>query len=226
MVKFTFATEEDGFDSHIERSIRRYQDLWADILKFSEYFVEDGTTVVDIGCSTGKLLKAMKAQNDRFASGCLYKGIELEEFFFSSLENDGNLHFEQVDIREFDWSTGARNCSLVVSMFTLQFIPKRDRQLILNRVHQALIKGGALIFSEKILSETSQIEEMMTFCYYDWKRKYFSSQEILEKEGKLRHMMKPLIFRELANMLREAGFQEFQPFWQNFNFIGVIALKT
>ena len=56
MTKFTFATAEEGFDSHIDQSVRGYSNLWNDVLKFSEYFVEDGTTIVDIGCSTGKLL--------------------------------------------------------------------------------------------------------------------------------------------------------------------------
>ena len=51
---------KEWFDEHINKSIRGYQDLWDDILKFSKYFVEDGTTVIDIGCSTGRLLKAMK----------------------------------------------------------------------------------------------------------------------------------------------------------------------
>jgi tRNA (cmo5U34)-methyltransferase len=226
MVKFTFATEEDGFDSHIEKSIRGYENLWGDILKFSEYFVEDGTTVIDIGCSTGKMLKAMKIQNDRFAPKCVYKGIEFEEDFFCDLENDENLFFEQVDIRGFDWNAKAKNCTLVISMFTLQFIPKRDRQIILNRINGALTKGGALIFSEKILSETAQVEEMMTFCYYDWKRRNFSSEEILEKEERLRHMMKPLRLHEIVEMLQEAGFRDFQSFWQNFNFVGIIALKS
>ena len=44
MTKFTFATAEEGFDSHIDQSVRGYSNLWNDVLKFSEYFVEDGTT--------------------------------------------------------------------------------------------------------------------------------------------------------------------------------------
>ncbi len=53
MTKFTFAQREEGFDNHIEHSIRGYTNLWNDVLKYSEYFVEDHTNVVDIGCSTG-----------------------------------------------------------------------------------------------------------------------------------------------------------------------------
>ena len=226
MTKFTFATEEGGFDDHIEKSVRGYLDLCSDVLKFSKYFVEDGTTVVDIGCSTGKMLRAMKEQNDKFAPGCIYKGIELEEDFFPLLGDSENLSFVKGDIRSFDWAVGARNCSLVISLFTLQFIPKRDRQLIVNRIYQALSKGGSFIFSEKILSDAAQFEEMMTFCYYDWKKRNFDGSQILKKEEELRHMMKPLRKQELLVMLEEAGFREYQTFWQNFNFIGIIALKS
>ena len=40
MAKFTFATEEGGFDNHIIHSIRGYRELNKDIVKFSEYFIE------------------------------------------------------------------------------------------------------------------------------------------------------------------------------------------
>jgi len=64
----------------------------------------------------------------------------------------------------------------------------------------------------------------MTFMFYDYKRKKFSDKEILDKEIQLRHMMKPNIKVELYDMLKKAGF-EVHTFWQNFNFIGAIALK-
>ena len=225
MPKFTFATEEEGFDSHIEKSIRGYLDLYSDVLKFSQYFVEDGTTVIDIGCSTGKMLRAMKEQNQTFAPDCMYKGIELEEDFFPFLNDDENLSFVKGDVRSFDWQTSANNCSMVVSLFTLQFIPKKDRQVIVDQIYGALQKGGSFIFSEKCLSGTAQLEEMMTFSYYDWKRRYFEPEDILNKEQKLRHMMKPLRVSELFAMLEQAGFKEYQTFWRNFNFVGIIALK-
>ena len=225
MTKFTFATSEEGFDTHIDQSVRGYSNLWTDVLKFSEYFVEDGTCVVDIGCSTGKLLKSMKEQNDKFAPKCFYKGIEIEEDFFPKLIDEENLKFWKGDVRSFDWVTGAVNCSLVTSIFSLQFMPKTNRQQIIDRIYEALVKGGAFIFSEKIFSIDSQLQEMMQFCYYDYKRQFYSAEELLDKEVNLRHMMKPLTYSELLEMVEKAGFESVQPFWQNFNFVGVIAIK-
>ena len=121
MTKFTFAQREEGFDNHIEHSIRGYTNLWNDVLKYSEYFVEDYTNVVDIGCSTGKLLKAMIAQNT-FAPHANYVGIEVEEDFFKSYDEDeeqfSHLRYHRGDVRDFRFL----NCSLVTSIFTLQFI--------------------------------------------------------------------------------------------------------
>ena len=225
MTKFTFATSEEGFDTHIDQSVRGYSNLWTDVLKFSEYFVEDGTCVVDIGCSTGKLLKSMKEQNDKFAPKCFYKGIEIEEDFFPKLIDEENLKFWKGDVRSFDWVTGAVNCSLVTSIFSLQFMPKTNRQQIIDRIYEALVKGGAFIFSEKIFSSDSQLQEMMQFCYYDYKRQFYSAEELLDKEVNLRHMMKPLTYSELIEMVEKAGFESVQPFWQNFNFVGIIAIK-
>ena len=225
MTKFTFATSEEGFDAHIDQSVRGYSNLWTDVLKFSEYFVEDGTCVVDIGCSTGKLLKSMKDQNDKFAPKCFYKGIEIEEDFFPKLIDEENLKFWKGDVRSFDWVTGAVNCSLVTSIFSLQFMPKTNRQQIIDRIYEALVKGGAFIFSEKIFSIDSQLQEMMQFCYYDYKRQFYSAEELLDKEVNLRHMMKPLTYSELIEMVEKAGFESVQPFWQNFNFVGIIAIK-
>ena len=225
MTKFTFATSEEGFDTHIDQSVRGYSNLWNDVLKFSEYFVEDGTCVVDIGCSTGKLLKTMKEQNDKFAPRCSYKGIEIEEDFFPELVDEDNLKFYKKDVRSFDWVTGAVNCSLVTSIFSLQFMPKTNRQQIIDRIYECLVKGGAFIFSEKIFSSDSQLQEMMQFCYYDYKRQFYTAEELLDKEINLRHMMKPLTYDELIEMVKKAGFESIQPFWQNFNFIGIIAIK-
>ena len=225
MTKFTFATSEEGFDTHIDQSVRGYSNLWTDVLKFSEYFVEDGTCVVDIGCSTGKLLKSMKEQNDKFAPKCFYKGVEIEEDFFPELIDEENLKFYKTDVRSFEWVTGAVNCGLVTSIFSLQFMPKTNRQQIIDRIYEALVKGGAFIFSEKIFSIDSQLQEMMQFCYYDYKRQFYSAEELLDKEVNLRHMMKPLTYQELIEMVQQAGFESVQPFWQNFNFVGIIAIK-
>lgn len=224
MTKFTFATRDEGFDNHINQSIRHYGDLWNDVLSMSQYFVEDYTNVVDIGCSTGKLLKAMIAQNT-FAPQANYIGVEVEPDFFDVLDEDekniSNLHYAKGDIRSF----GFNNCSLVTSIFTLQFMPQRDRQHVVDCIFNGLQKGGAFIFAEKTVSESARIHEIRTFTYYDFKRESFTTEDIMDKERTLRHMMKPNTRSELIDMATNAGFEHVDSFWQNHAFTGFIAIK-
>ena len=82
---FSFAHREEGFDNHIENSIRGYTNLHDDVIKLSEYFVEDETDVVDIGCSTGKTIYEMMKQNNRFAPLAHYSGIEYASGFVNDM---------------------------------------------------------------------------------------------------------------------------------------------
>ena len=53
-----------------------------------------------------------------------------------------------------------------------------------------------------------------------------TEKQILEKEVQLRHMMKLLSRAQLVDMLKVAGFSTIEQFWQNYNFVSFIAVKT
>ena len=226
MTKFTFAQREEGFDNHIEHSIRGYTNLWNDILKYSEYFVEDHSSVIDVGCSTGKLLKAMIKQN-KFAPKANYFGIEIEEDFYKDYDKDesenSNLKYFKGDALDFDF----KEASLVTSIFTLQFIPEHLRREIVTKIYKGLRTGGAFIFAEKTVSADPRIQEIRTFTYYDYKREHFTADDILDKERQLRHMMKLKTRSELISLCAVSGFgmENIDTFWQNHGFTGIIAIK-
>jgi len=224
MPKFTFATASEGFDKHILQSVRGYDALWNDVLRYSQYFVENETNVVDIGCSTGKLLESMHSQNLSIAPTAQYIGVEIEEDFYDKFVIPPDMPFIKIvkgDIRDYKFE----NCNLVTSIFTLQFMPQYSRQDVINKIYEGLNVGGAFIFSEKTFSDDAQIQDMMTFCYYDYKSQFYTEKEIIEKERNLRYLMKPNKISELLSMCETAGFNSVQPFWQNFNFVGFIAIK-
>ena len=228
---FTFAHREEGFDDHIEHSIRGYKNLLDDIVSLSRNFVEDETNVVDIGCSTGKLTEAFVHSNQNFCKYANYIGIELAPSFFEELDKRyermtneyywANIDFQKKDVRQFKFE----NCSLVTSIFTLQFMPRKDRFDVIKNIYDGLNFGGAFIFAEKTVCEDSRLQEMITFNFYDYKRKHFEASDILEKEKTLRNMLKPNTWKELEGMLECAGFKTAQPFWRNHMFVGAIAIK-
>ena len=219
---FTFAHREEGFDEHIEHSIRGYSNLLDDVVNLSKYFVEPDTKVVDVGCSTGKVTKKMiESHLDININDVIYEGVELAKGFEKPLENrrkelskeypESNVNFINDDVRFYEF----KNCSLVTSIFTLQFMPMKDRSKLISQIYEGLNVGGGFIFAEKLLCSNAKIQEMMTFNYYDYKRKHFEAKDIMDKEKTLRHMLKPNTWKQIKDMILDAGFQDVQCFWSN-----------
>ena len=230
MTDFTFAHRQEGFDEHIDWSIRGYSDLLDDVINLSRYFVEDNTKVVDIGCSTGKLTKRIMEYNV-ICSSANYVGVEVAEGFFDNMDKrkvelnkkfpNTSLEFINDDILNYEFE----NCSLVTSLFTLQFMPYSCREVVVQNIYDGLNEGGAFIFAEKIDTTHSRLENMLRTIYYDFKNKKFSYEDIMTKEKTLQNMLKPNSWNEIENILDGAGFKAVQSFWQNHLFIGAIAIK-
>ena len=220
-MEFSFSNYAENFDDHIGNSIRGYSDLRSDVVSLSKYFVENDTTVLDIGCSQGTILKQIR-ENSEHAPKASYVGIDVEEAFQKHWTDEDNLKFLIEDVRTWN---GMNNLSLVVSMFTMQFIPERDRLDLLKKIYDGLVEGGAFIFSEKVFSDNPKVDDMLSSLYYDFKRESFTEKEILDKEKRLRCLAKLTNESLLVKQLRSIGFRGVQQFWRNFNFVGFVALK-
>ena len=230
MADFTFAHRQEGFDKHIQQSIRGYDNLMEDVIRLSRYFVEDNTNIVDIGCSSGKNTQAMMEYNSDHSPAAKYIGVEVADGFKQDLKDRTkkmnsagltNVEFIMEDIRKFQF----KNCNLITSIFTLQFMPKKDRKAVIENIYHGLNTGGAFIFAEKTICESALVQDMITFNYYDYKRKSFDTEDIMDKERTLRNIMKPHTWGQLEHMISYAGFTTVQPFWRNHSFVGAIALK-
>ena len=217
MTDFTFAHRQEGFDEHIDWSIRGYRNLLDDVINLSRYFVENDTKVVDIGCSTGKLTARMMEYNNDVCPNANYVGVEVAEGFFGNIENrkkelhkkwsNTKVDFILDDIRNYEFE----NCSLVTSL--------------IQNIYDGLNEGGAFIFAEKIDTTHSRIENMLRTIYYQFKNQKFPYDDIMDKEKTLQNMLKPNSWCEIEDMLDQAGFKAVQSFWQNHLFIGAIAIK-
>ena len=230
MADFTFAHRDEGFDNHIDSSIRGYSTLLEDIISMSRYFVEKETNVYDIGCSTGKLTEAMLKKNQDIED-VHYYGIEVADGFVGDMKSReiklnsdyswNKIKFLHEDVRDSMIS----NASLITSVFTLQFMSMRDRLPMIKKVYNGLNEGGAFIFAEKTICENAKFQEMITFNFYDYKRKFFDTKDIMDKEQTLRNIMKPNTWKQIEKYIYDAGFKDVQPFWRNHMFVGAIAVK-
>jgi len=223
---FSFGDHAPKFDSHIRASIPGYEDVLLPMcVGLSHRFVQPGTRVVDVGCSTGHLLAKIRNVNSASRVGVEYVGIDCESNFAEQWKKrrSRNIGFQACDARTYE---GFKNVSLALSLFTVQFIRSADKLHLLSRIYAGLVDGGALIIAEKTAAETGRLQDALASYYYDVKRKRgFTPEQILDKNRSLQGQMTPWTDAELEATLIQVGFREVAPIWRSLMFVGILALK-
>ena len=209
---FSFDTIQN-FDDHIARSIPNYDLLVESIVSLAPYFLAPDPAIIDLGCSTGKLLEAIPFQGRKI-------GFDKSENLLPS--SHGQTSYMLRDITKINHFVDA---SIVLSIFTLQFIDRSSRQSLLNKINECLVDGGAFIWAEKVHSGTSFWEHLFTSAHYDFKLKSFTAEEVLNKEQDLRTIMRPLTTEENLEMAWNAGFKKSALLWKFFNFECYVFVK-
>jgi|DEB0MinimDraft_4_1074332.scaffolds.fasta_scaffold02673_11 tRNA (cmo5U34)-methyltransferase len=218
-MRFSFSDHSDNFDEHINKSIISYNNLVDMIITVSGFFIQDNTTVYDLGCSTGKILRKIKKASH--ANNVSYVGID-NETAFSPYWKEKDIEFKIEDVRKLKFDS---DVSLAVSTFTLQFLPTVDRVKLLKNIYDSLIPNGALILCEKTYSNDSMLQEVFTFANYDYKSKFFRYDDIMFKEKELRASMNIRSWDAILQEVEKIGFKKYEVFWKAYNFVGVILVK-
>lgn len=213
MSEFSFSTINE-FDAHINYSISSYNVLHNLVLNLSSYFINDDSLVVDLGCSTGLLLERLEKEY----KAKKFIGIDKEPNIVKKRKNI------EIQVRDITKGIKINNIDLCFSIFTLQFIEIEKRKKIIEDVYNSLSLGGAFIISEKIFMDSGLIQDIFSFCHYDFKFKNFTAKEILKKQKDLRKIMFPVNKKENEDMLK-SKFKTVEPFFQSLNFIGWICIK-
>lgn len=225
-----FAFDEqvvEVFPDMISRSVPGYTTIIDTIGRLSKNFVQQNTTVYDLGCSLGAATLAMR------------KGIVSEQCNIISVDNSSSMVERcKMHINAFKGTTPVDvieaniqdipidNASMVVLNFTLQFIDKSERQALINKIAQGINDGGLLVISEKISHGDSVIDEQLINLHHDFKRANgYSELEVAQKRTALENVMRTDSIEQHINRLKTAGFKHVSPWFQCFNFISFIAIK-
>jgi tRNA (cmo5U34)-methyltransferase len=209
---FSFDTIDD-FDDHIAQSIPNYHTLSEAICNLSTYFMMEDTQVIDLGCSTGKLLERLPHLGKKI-------GIDIADNLLP--QSHGETLYVRKDLRALN---NLGKSSLILSIFTLQFIPYEDRPHILSTIYESLVEGGAFIWAEKVREESGELEQVLHGAHYDFKRKAFTAEQILNKERDLRPIMKVNSSTRNQILAENAGFTVGTMFWKFFNFEAWVYIK-
>jgi len=211
------------FDDMLDRSIPFYRENMDLIVKIVNKFIEDGDSLLDLGCSTASLLLQIERdiQNREFS----LIGIDSSEPMLKQAQKklealNSNISLDFGDILNYDFPKS----KVVIMNYTLQFIRPIEREELLRNIQNSISEGGILILTEKIISSDSHFNKKLIDIYYDYKRsKGYSDYEISQKREALENVLVPYTEPENIRLLKRVGFREVETIfkWGNFTtFIG------
>jgi tRNA (cmo5U34)-methyltransferase len=218
----------DVFDDMLDRSIPQYETMREAVCNVASAFATPGSAVIDLGCSTGTALATLRA---KLGDGSVsYVGLETSAPMISQAEHRF-AGAEDVEIVRWDLRGGVPTIALappsvVLSVLTLMFVPVNYRSRILRDVALQLHAGGALVLVEKVIGESTEIDDVLTANYHQKKfQSGYTPDEIERKRLSLEGVLVPLTASWNVQMLLSAGFRSIENFWSWMNFRGWVAVR-
>ena len=225
---FEFDAQVAGvFDDMLNRSVPFYAEIIDRQTQLIRRFHQPGTVIYDLGCSNGNLAvrlgRCMDPQGLTIVavdSSAPMLAVFRERLTRTRLEQRITLRCE--DIRR----TPIANASVVVLNFTLQFVPKEDRDALMTRIYHGLTPGGILLFCEKVTHTDTGLAELQRAFHYAFKRENgYSELEISRKREALEKVLIPESLENHLQRLVRAGFSAMDTWLKWFNFAALIAIK-
>ncbi len=217
------------FDDMVARSVPFYPELQRMIGELAAAFYRRRTCVYDLGCSTGttlvSMMRSIRDPRARFI-GLDNSAPMLERARVSvgKFRDRRSVTFVLGDLGKPTFPL--RQASVVTMNWTLQFVRPIYREALLEKIHAALVDGGALILCEKVLGEPEDLNRLYIRFYHEFKRRNaYSELEIAKKREALENVLLPCTVGENVALLREAGFGSVDPFFRWYNWVGLLAVK-
>jgi tRNA (cmo5U34)-methyltransferase len=225
---FTFNDKvAEVFDDMLNRSVPYYSAVIDGITGLLEHHALHGHTVFDLGCSTGTtLLELARRLPDM---DCRFIGIDNAPAMIKKARQKAEMFSKSTVIRfiEDDIATATlEGAGVILCNYTLQFIRPMTRLQFVRRLYDMLPAGGMCIVSEKIISHDKILNRKFIDMHHNFKRRQgYSELEIAAKREALENVLVPFSIEENIDLLRQAGFQSVETFFQWFNFASFVALK-
>jgi len=215
------------FDDMVSRSVPQYAEIQRMLAELAAEFVIEGSSVYDLGCSTGTTLSRLhSALHVPARLVGIDNSAEMLEQCRTKLA-EANLR-DAIELRLGDLDEGIeiRDASVVFLVLTLMFVRPLNREKLMRQIHAGMRENGCLLLVEKVLGNGSLFNRLFIERYYAYKRRMgYSELEISQKREALENVLIPYRLQENRDLLTGAGFRQVDVFFKWYNFAGIVAVK-
>lgn len=226
---FVFNQEvADVFDDMLARSVPFYLEQQSMIKELAKKFYKKGTNVYDLGSSLGTTLINVSREIGEEANRMIGydNSMPMIEKARERIKKQGLENRIKILCQDLNQEVPVENASVVTICWTMQFVRPLQREKLIRQIYQGLVKDGALILAEKILTNNTDMNRLFIELYYDFKRRNsYSEDEIVRKREALENVLIPYRIDENIELYKRCGFNQVETFFQWYNFAGFLCVK-
>ncbi len=223
--KFKFDKKvAEVFDDMIARSVPLYSEIIDKEAKIAERFYKKDTYIYDLGCSTGNFCSAFSKifYNGSFKMICVDNSEPMLEICKNRIKDTDNIKYICEDIFKIEF----KKSSVIAANFIFQFLPVKEREIMIKKIYDSLIPGGILLTAEKIIHKEEEISKLQQNFYYKLKEENgYSKLEISQKREALENVLIPETIADHNRRFLKAGFKKTDIWLKWFNFTAFICIK-
>ena len=191
------------FDDMVIRSVPMYAETIETLIQWVARHYQPHTKIYDLGCSTATtieaLLRAIPQKLDVVGVDNSAAMLDRARQKLAGYE-DASVKFICEDLQ----NVALQQASVCIMNYTLQFIPVRERAILLRRIWESLVPGGFLFLAEKVRSESSLVQETITSIYEDFKYQQGYSRDEISRKKRLNNTRKETFLRQESEVIKTA----------------------
>jgi tRNA (cmo5U34)-methyltransferase len=220
----------DAFDQHVRASVPFYDAIQELVAELSDWLVPQGGLIADLGASTGTTVGSiLHRQAHRDVAAVLY---DVEQPMLDRAAKNladapaRNIDYVRAPIQNPPLQH--TDADLTLCLFTLQFLPLRERVGALHLARMSARETGALVVAEKVRPLDSRWHEISTDASHDWKASHgISPDGIRAKSRALRGVLTPHPQDTLIRSITAAGWHDPEILfrWHQWVVIGAFATR-
>ncbi|MBU2494095.1 MAG: carboxy-S-adenosyl-L-methionine synthase CmoA [Bacteroidetes bacterium] len=215
------------FADMINRSIPGYSSIISIVGMLAAKYAQPKSNLYDLGTSLGA--SALSMRRSLKDTSCKIIAVDNSLPMINRAKDFIKNDVSDIPVKlicEDIIDTKIRNASVVVLNYTLQFVKRENRDILIGRIYKGLLPGGILILSEKIKFKDEETNKRQIELYHSFKKlNGYSDLEISQKRNALEKVLIPETIDDHKNRILKAGFITCDIWFQSFNFISIIARK-
>lgn len=223
-VKNHFEEEAEQYDGIIKNLIPYYHKMVEAIVHTLPFEHTARIEVIDLGCGTGTVSRAVKDAYPKAKLTCLDISGNMLQIAGGKLSDAPDATYINSDFNHFNFQ---QQYDAVVSSLALHhLVTAQDKQDFYNKIYSGLKAGGVFVNADVVLASTDTLQQRYMEQWKSFMCRNVPKDEVESKwMTTYREEDSPVSLAQHFDMLKKAGFDTIDVVWKYYNFAVYMAVK-